>query len=460
MILSDLPNSNVLANPNALTMKQIGMVSYRTGWNSIQPNAPAGGITNNPNDASWTWSFIDSAVAQATTYNKSIILRILVQDTLTPAWAQANILQFKSIAGESLNIWWDTYFQSAVIAIIQAIATRYASAPISVIGVNIVSTDSGDWSVPHTTTGSNWVNTSSFNIPAVNSTVNVHTGGVNAGMRINQWCFVPGGGWFQATQASGSIQTVLQNLGTAGNASPGTTIPVNTTIQVNDVLTLQGPVYNYTTTQLVNAAKAIISAAHTAFPNAIVDQACGRSGTLDPFPGATTYQYNAATQIAQWAYANVPTGKFAVGKNTMHPQVGVPAFTLAQQDNSDLYLMAQTLAGSTNTSGTTGSIPANSLCLGQFSSTCYDVSGQYSASSTASALKSFGANGGFPYVNPIPVFQQTLTLCAQYKMAITEIYEPDAINILPVAGSFSANTPALGPQPSLSPLRTLTVYTV
>lgn len=456
MIFADLPASNALASPNALSNKRVGMVSYRQNHSILQPTAPAGGITNNPNDASWNWTFFDSAIAQATAFNIPCFLRVLFQSANSPAWVEATAQQFVSISDDSINVWWDTYFQSAVIAVIQAMAIRYGSNPlVKVLSFNIVTTSSGDWSLPHST-NANWTNSASFTCPAFGNTVNVPTGGVNAGMGLGQYCFIPSFGWFQATASSGSLHTTLLNPGIAGNANSGT-VPINTTMQVNDVLTLQGPVYNYTTTRLVNAVTAILSATHTAWPNAVVDQEVGRNGTLDPFPGGTTYQYNAATQVCQWGYANIPVGKFAMGKNTLSGKNPVVSVALSQTDGSDLYLPAQTVAGSTNTSGTTGTIPAASRFNAQFLWQCYDPTGQYLPSTTGPNGKPFYANAGVPYLNPVPVFQYIVSLARNYGAQVLEIYEQDGINVLPYHGGYSSVN-SYSRQPYAEPFQLLGMF--
>jgi len=126
----------------------------------------------------------------------------------------------------------------------------------------------------------------------------------------------------------------------------------------DDITDLRAAPYNYLTTKFVNAVTGILSVLHSAFPNAIVNQEVGCSGNLDPYPGPTPYQYSAATQVAQWGYASIPKGKFAIEKATFSAYSDSPAQALAALDGSLWYLPAQTINGSTNISGTTGSIPA------------------------------------------------------------------------------------------------------
>lgn len=427
--LSCLPASNALCHPSALSNPQVSMGSYRAGHAQLQPTQPAA-ITSDPNDPSWSWSYFDSGIAQAQQYNKGAFLRVLFQGS-TPAWATANIQQFVPINGGAINIWWDSYFQSVVKATIQAVGARYGSNPIvKAVSFNIIAQNSGDWSFPHSK--ATWQNSASFVVPAVGATVNVTTT-VNAGMGKNQYCYIPNAGWFQATQASGTIKTVLLNNGTAGNAAPGTTVPANTTIQLDDLLTLQ-TIYGYTTAKLVAAETGLQSVIQAAFPNAMNDQEVGRNGSMDPYPpSGQTYQYNAATQIAQAGFANEP--KFCIGKNTVQVGNPPPATALSQQDGSDLYLPAQTLAGSTNTSGTTGVIPANSALFMQALWVAYDETGAYSPTSTtppSGGFPPYCQNGGVAYTDPVPVVQGTISLMKAYAAQVGEIYQDDLLFALPI----------------------------
>lgn len=637
MLLSCLPSPNVLCDPATLSNPQVAMGSYRQNHSQLQPNMPAGGITSDPNDPSWNWAYFDSSLAQARALKRKAFFRVLFQGGNSPNWVSTNAQQFVPNNNPPLNIWWDPFFQSAVAAVIQAMGARYASSGLIVaVSFNIVTTTSGDWSFPHASVP--WVTSASFNVPAVGGTVNVPTGGVSAGMSKNQYCYVPGGGWFYATGASGAAHTTLLNPGTSGNAAPGTSVPSGVTVQVNDTLTLE-TIYNYTTAKLVGAVNAVASVAGAAFPGALNDQEVGRNGSTDPYPpptvpptgpvqqsvvgagganpytgtfanpvtagdtlvaaftwngggdsvtsftdslnnaqwtrigivqaqnrslvlyqykntlggpctvsvtltaaygtvrfaffelpgasvnaetpasanGAATtlvttpsitplhstdlvlallvggnpitqagsgwtgfqtlnslasqyvmpgstqpiaasfsqasaayvtlivafnnlapgpgpsYQYNAATQIAQNGYANVPG--FAIGKNTLQVGNPPPATALAQADNSDIYLPAQTIAGSANTSGTTGVIPAKSALFLQSLWVAYDETGAYSPTSTTPANGNFPPycqNGGVPYNNPVPVLQATLNLMMVYGAKIVEIYQDDLKYCLPV----------------------------
>jgi len=428
---SDLTPSNALANPTALAHPLCAAVSYRTAHNSLQPNQPASFPTSNPNDPSWNWSFFDSAVAQATQYGKPFFLRVFFQGNNAPAWMQALAQQFVDVGGTEYNVWWDANFQAGVKAVIQAIAARYGSnALFQYCSFNIVTQSSGDWSMPHATGSANYIISNATCVcHAYGATTNFPITGQAWGV-VGQVGFISGFGWFQITGVFGNHLQIL-NLGTAGNASSGT-IPAGAAFQIDDVATLHGPVYNYTTAQLVNAQTAIIQACNTALPNVIYDQEVGRNGTLDPFPGGTTYAYNAATQIAQWAYANIPAGKFAIGKNTFQPYNDTPASALSKQENSDIYLPAQTIAGSSSTSGTTGSIPAKSMLFLQQLWPIYDPSGKYSPSSTASGNGPYGATGGKPYgaADIYNLWNQTSALAQQYDDYLLEVYERDLLALV------------------------------
>lgn len=163
-----------------------------------------------------------------------------------------------------------------------------------------------------------------------------------------------------------------------------------------------------------------------------------QAGPSQPVNNQATYQYNAATQFAQWGFANLPKGKFAIERDTYGGQTDTPQVALSEQDGSSFYLPAQTLAGSSNTSGTTGSIPAGSLNYGQQAWPAYDTSQQYSPSSTASGIGPYGAYSGTPYTNPYPVFNETLAIMQMFDCVICEMYETDILYCLNArsAGSF------------------------
>lgn len=645
MILSDLPNSNTLASPLALAKPWCGMVSYRTNWKVLQPNQPVGGVpTNNPNDASFNWSFFDSAVAQAAAAGKKAWLRFVPQASSSPAWLQALCVNYVDTVGDVINLWWDTNFQAYVIAMIQAAGARYSSNPaVAAFTCNIAADHTGDWTIPNVgpspsaTGAANWQLASGFTCPAFNGTV-VVTPIANQQVH-NLWVvYIQNFGWFQITAFTGpntNPSTVtLTNLGITGNASSGS-VPASAIMQVSDIANLQGPVYGYTTTRLVNAITAVLSAAHTAWPHQVLVNECGRNGKLDPFPAnpatppvqesiggvnganpytkafpssvsasntllaaltwndatssvtaftdslnvnswkqvgivqaqgrsialfmynntvkgtctvsatlsatpgvvrialfelqgsnvyldtaavssngaattspstgsitpgfstdlvlaflqggnpvsagpanwtfqtssnyasayfapgsasaisgtftqasaayvtliitlagldpATTYQYNCSTMMAQWAYANLPKGSFAIERDTYQAQTSPPSVALANQDGDSFYLPAQTLAGSSNTSGTTGVIPAGSLNYGQAAWEAWDPTGLYSPTTTASAINSYSANGGIPYSNPVPVFLQMMGIVQLYDTAVFETYEQDMINTIPLA---------------------------
>jgi hypothetical protein len=444
MIISDLPNANALASPLALQNKQVGMVSYRTSHKLLQPNAPVGGPTNDPADPSWAWPFLDSAVAQATQYGIPFALRVFIQSSNSPLWLRNIVQQYVDVNNNTYNIWWDTNYQAYLIALIQAISNRWKTAwgatpLLTVVDFNPASQSSGDWSVPHapsqgnTNTPPNWKMTANVTCPAYGKTA-VVTPVAGSTVRPGWYVFRNTFGWFQVQSVTGPqtnpTSVTLLNPGTPGNASSGT-IGSGGVFQVSDVATLTGPVYGYTTNRFVNALTAIISAVNAAFPNQIQSHEIGRSGTLDPNLGANpSFQYNSATAMAQWAYANIPLGKFAIAKNTINSTNPSPSDALSQQDGSDLYLPAQAIPGSSNTSGTSGVIPRSSRLHMQFNWFCYDVTNQYTPDSTANNNGPYAATGGVPYSDPVPVFQQTLALAQSYGVAVLETYEVDIIYIL------------------------------
>jgi hypothetical protein len=425
------------------------MISYRVHYSQLQPVQPAGGVpTNNPNDASFNWTFLDSAVAQAAAAGLPCAIRFLMQGNNAPSWIKALAQQYIDTTGDNLSIWWDTVYQGYVIALIQAAGTRYASNPtVKVFALNIASETSGDWAVPHVASGpsftdaANWQLASGFTCPAYSSSVNV-TPLPNQTVYPGWYVFINTFGWFLVTGITGPTNNpssvTLFNPGTSGNASSGV-VGVGKVMQVSDIGTLIGPIYGYTTARFVTALNAVTAAAHTAFPTQVYSHEVGRNGTLDPNLGsAPSYQYNASTQIAQYGYANIPTGKFAIAKNTLSGQNPVVSVALSQTDGSDLYLPAQTVAGSTNTSGTTGTIPAGGRFNAQFLWQCYDPTGQYLPSTTGPNGKPFYANAGVPYVNPVPVFQYVVSLARNYGVQVLETYEQDVINVLPFHGGYSS----------------------
>jgi hypothetical protein len=427
------------------------MVSLRTNWSNIQPTQPSE-ITNDPNNpaGNWYWTFLDTAIEQVTAAERFIFLRILVQQGNSPSWVQANAQQFVGIGNTTVNVYWDSYYQAAITAMIQAVGARYSGNPnLKIFSCNIASQGAGDWAVSHTT-NANWTNSASFTCPAFGSTVSVPTT-VNSGMSTDQICHIPDFGWFQCVNVPGpgAAQTKLLNLGTSGNASSGT-VAANTTITVSDVKNWTSPVYNYTTANLVNALTNIATVSANAFPNQICTHEVGRNGSLDPYPNSgTTYAYNAATQFAQWGYANMPLGRFAIQKNSLNGGTVNPAAALAAQDNSEFYLLAEAIAGSSNTSGTTGTIPANSLTGGQFTWNVYDITGEYSPTTTGPSGDPYYANGGNPYTNPVPIFDTILSLANQYNMEWLETYEVDVLNIFLVN-----NVPSVTTQPGI-PIRVI-----
>jgi hypothetical protein len=438
MIISDLPSSNNLASPDALRSSQVGMVSYRQNWSLLQPTEPLGGITNNPGDASWQWGFFDSALAQATAAGVLCFFRVLVQASNSPSWVRTQSQQFITSSGASVNVYWDTFYQSAVTALIQAMASRYAANPIvKIFALNIAADHSGDWGVPH---GENdWNISANAPCPAFGASVNV-VPQPNQTVFLNSLVFINTFGWFQITGFTGPntnpTSVTLLNLGYSGNANSGT-IGAAKVMQVSDVANLQSPMYNYTTTRFETAIDDLIVAVKNAWTGQVYSHEVGRNGKLDPFPGATTFSYNAATQMGQYGYANVTTGKFALAKNTLSAQNPLPAVALAAQDGSDLYLPAQTLAGSTNTSGTTGTIPAGSAFNGQFIWQAYDPTGLYLPSTTGPTGHPYYANAGVPFSNPVPIFQYIVALARAYGAQVLETYEQDVINVLPTLGDLS-----------------------
>lgn len=147
----------------------------------------------------------------------------------------------------------------------------------------------------------------------------------------------------------------------------------------------------------------------------------------------TLYDYNASTQIAQWGYANIPKGYFAIEKDTYQATSPTPAVAIADGDAGSLfYLPAQTLAGSSNTSGTTGVIPAGSLMNGQCAWQAYDPTGAYAKGAPLQDGNglNYAANAGIPYSNPYPIFIHELQTAQLYNLAVLEVYDVDVAALL------------------------------
>lgn len=300
MIISDLVSSyngpgTGLANPQALANPAVGCISFRQKWggssNGVQPTAPAGGVpTNNPNDGSYSWTFFDSAVAQAASYGKKAWLRVIPQASSGPTWLNSAV--YVDTVGDNIFLWWDTNFQNYVIAMIQAMAARYASnSTVIAFTCNIAADHTGDWTMPNVkastspTGAANWQIQSSFTCPAYGSSVTVTP--IANQLVHNLWAvFITNFGWFQITGFTGPgtnpTSVTLKNLGISGNASSGT-VPATSIMFVSDIANLQGPVYNYTTARFLTALEAVVAAAQTAWSNQVIVNEVGRSGTLDPW---------------------------------------------------------------------------------------------------------------------------------------------------------------------------------
>jgi hypothetical protein len=287
IIYSDLPQSNTLANPFAFQSQGCLVVSYRTGWNSLQKTAPAIFPTSDPNDPSWLWGFFDSGVQQARSLEQDYFLRVLIQRNNCPAWMKALAAPlFVDSSGSGLCVYWNAAYQQGVIAMIQAIAARYGSDPLfKALSMNICSSNSGDWSVPHANT--NFTIGANLNCPAYGASGEVVLG-AGQSVTVGWYCQVgvgPANNTFLEVTAYNQNTNVatFYNPGFTGNASSGV-IPSGTSFLVDDVDNWQCPAYGYTTAQLVTAVTDIISAAHAVLPNVIFDQEVGRNGHLDPYP--------------------------------------------------------------------------------------------------------------------------------------------------------------------------------
>lgn len=437
-LISALCSPNQLADPNALADPNVYSISGRTHWANMQPHRPPGGLpTNNPNDSSYNWAFIDSLFAQAAQWGKYVWLRIVVQEFDVPGWAQSEIQSYVDTGGVTRFIWYDPNYQALMTAMIQAVATRYGSNPLlKVFSCNFAAAGAGDWDMPHVPPStnpigaSNWSSVNSWTCPAFNQTV-VITPVAGQPVYPGWVVWVQGFGWFQVQSITGTTaaptSVTLLNLGYSGNASSGTV--ANTVVmQVSDIANLTSPMYNYTTDKVVAALENIINVAIAALPpNVIYSHEVGRNNRLDPQPNSgVTWSYNCATRMAQRGYAITAPGRWAIAKNGWSAARNPPQIAFANQDNDVMFLLAQTVYGSTNTSGTTGSIPQGGLQCGQFTWNVIDPSGLYLPSTTG-GQSAYQVNGGVPYgpADCQSVFNRAMDVIRLYGIAIMETYMVD-----------------------------------
>lgn len=440
-LISCLCQPNVLADPNALSNPNVSCISARTHWANMQPHRPSGGLpTNNPNDPSYNWTFIDSVFAQALQFGKYVWLRIVVQEFDIPGWAQSQIQPYVDCSGVTRFIWWDPNYQALMTAMIQAVAARYGSNPLfKLFACNFAAAGAGDWDMPHVPPStnpigaSNWSTAVDWQCPPYNQTVTVTP---VAGQPVYPgWVvWVQGFGWFQVQSITGTtaapMSVTLVNLGYSGNASSGTVSSANIVMQVSDIANLTSPMYNYTTDKVVAALENIISVAIAALPsNVVYSHEVGRNNRLDPQPNSgVTWSYNCATRMAQRGYAVSPPGRWAIAKNGWSAARSQPQIAMGNQDNDVMYLLAQTVYGSTNTSGTIGSIPKGGLQCGQWTWNVIDPSGQYLPTTTGGQT-AYQVNGGVPYgpADCQSVFNRAMDIIRYYGMYVIETYQVDIV---------------------------------
>jgi hypothetical protein len=405
VLIFSLPNSKALSDPAVLSGSLANGVAYRSNWAAIQPTQPAGGPTANPNDPSFNWSFFDSAIAEASAHGKLIDLRIIPQGNNAPSWLYSTGTQiYVDSGGNNIWIWWDPIAQPYYIALLQAFGARYGSNPnIKVVAAPLACITSGDWSMP--TDISNWqllnpqapihcpvYGASMTVIPVANSTV--YVGWI---VYINTF------GWFKVTAITGpnsNPSTVtLQNLGIAGNASSGV-IGQNKLMQVQDLNNLVGPIYNYTSAQLITACETVIQTVAHAFPHALVYLACGRNGGLDPTGGgvlpATSDADYVCAQVCADMYAALPA-QYEMGKNQF--KATTPTYPPGTGSNFTIYQR----------------VPPGTIRGGQ--ATWYIFTDP-----------TYRMNDGTP-ADPLVVNQETFDVIGTYNLYHYELYQQDVLGI-------------------------------
>jgi hypothetical protein len=437
-IISDLVQVRTFADPIVAANKYVSIISYRNSWSRVQPQAPAGGApTSDPNDPSWDWSFWDQCFAQAESFNKGVWMRLLCQQGSCPSWCRSQMQQYFDTTGQNWCLWWDPVYVAYTTALYQAVAARYgARKSFKVFSANMHAGGTGDWSMPQVAASTNakgagnWTLASAWACPVSGGTVTVFPA-PNQTVYKNWVVQVPNFGWFFVTNVTGPntnpTAVTLQNLGYAGNANSGT-VAASAIMQVSDIQQLTSPYYNYTTGKVINAMGQVFTAAMAAFPvGVVISQEVGRSGTVDPQPQqGMSWSFNAATQLAQWGYANLPRGRWRISLDHLNGSSPLPHLTWAKEDGSNHYLSAQPVYGSLNTSGTFGSIPQGAETNMQWNCGVWDETGQYTPQSTSSAQGGvYAANGGTPYHEPAIVFQSGMKIAQYYGLKIVECYELD-----------------------------------
>lgn len=127
-------------------------VSVRVEWKAIQSQPNPLAPTNNPNDPSYNWSFIDSEIAKAASAGKKMMLRVLVQDGHSPGFIQslAGGLVYNNGVDGKIWVWYNSVQQSYYYAMIQACGARYANNPtLAIVSFQCASTGAGGWVIPH-----------------------------------------------------------------------------------------------------------------------------------------------------------------------------------------------------------------------------------------------------------------------------------------------------------------------
>lgn len=442
-LIGCLLQQGALADPVAASNPRVWSIDYRTIWKNVQPRRPAGGVpTSNPNDPSYSWAYIDSCFADAESYGKNVWLRISCQEWQVPNWATAIIQQYTDCTGATRCLWYDPNYVPFLVAMAQAVSSRYAShASFKIYSSNMAASGAGDWQMPHVpastvpTHAANWSLAQAWTCPPAGQNVTVYPA---PGRPVYPgWVpWVPGFGWFLVVSVDNPkapTVVVLQNLGYAGNATSGV-VPQSTLMQVSDIQMLTSPMYNYTTAKVLSALNQMTDGVCAALPPGVVySREVGRNNLLDPQPNnGITWSYNLSTGMAQHGYA-AQSGKFCIAKNGFSSARSAPYTAIRNGDTDNFYLMAQPVFGSVNTSGTTGSIPQGAQTNGQCTWNIIDPSGQYLPSTTG-GQSPYQANGGVPYGpdDCLRIFQQTLFVFRQYNTKVAELYEIDIKQMMPL----------------------------
>ena len=394
MIQLDLPGVGALVDPRILSGTFCQGVSLRQAWHDLEPT-----------QGNFNPAYFDGQIAAAVAANKSIMLRVTVNESAAPAWVMSQAQNFiDSNNGKALWVYWDPFGQSSLIAMYQYLGARYGNIPnVKWIAVAGATGSSGDWSVP--TKVNNWNLGGNFTWPAFGQTTSVTPAASgNPPIYPGSLVQISQFGWAQVQSIVGTPQApsavVLLNLGLPGNATHGTVFS-GRQMQVDDSQNWLSPLFGYTSARLIAAIQARIDACANAFPNSIITLACGRNGPeLD-----TTTDY-CAQQVAGNSFSKWGT-RFEIQKNQLNATTLLPpgiapdtgTDTSGDYDSTNFYIFNLMRLG-----------PRRGI--------------QWTWWSTGDP--SYRNNGGVP-ADPMVVLQRGFLIAAQWGSYRSETYEVDAL---------------------------------